>query len=56
MVKKLVDRVKKLLLGYDYVYECAQELEEVKRNRDKIQGELNEAQRKLDELQLSKGV
>lgn len=56
VVKKLIERVKKLLIGYDYVFECAQELNEVKANRDKIQRELNEAQKKLDELQLSKGV
>lgn len=38
------------------MFDCAQELDEVRSNRDKIQTELNEAQRKLDELQLSKGV
>ncbi len=56
VVKKLIERVKKLLVGYDYVFECAQELNEVKASREKIQRELNEAQKKLDELQLSKGV
>ncbi len=53
---KLIERVKKLLKGYEYVYECAQELGQVTDNRDKIQTELKETQTKLDQLQLSTNI
>lgn len=56
MENKLIDRIKKLLIGYDYVYECAFELEHVRENRDRVRKELEEAQRKLNELQQSRGV
>ncbi len=55
-MKKLVERVKKVLVGYDYLFECARGLPQVTSNRDLVKKEVDDAQRKLDELQLSKGV
>lgn len=34
VVKKLEDRVKKVLMTYDYTFECAEGLEDIKRKRN----------------------
>ena len=56
VAKKLEDRVKKVLMTYDYTFECAEGLEELKLKRDNDKRELIEAEARLKELENSAGI
>lgn len=42
--------------GYDYIWTCKEGLEQMKKEREQIDKELQEAKQKEDELQMSKSV
>ena len=50
VAKKLEDRVKKVLLSYDYTFECAEGLEEKRNQRDDDRADLEKAQARLKYL------
>lgn len=50
VAKKLEDRIKKVLLSYDYTFECAEGLDELKRQRDEDKVELDKAESRLRQL------
>lgn len=50
VAKKLEDRVKKVLMTYDYTFECAEGLEDLRIKKRNITEELDIAQKRLKEL------
>lgn len=56
VAKKLEDRVRKLLKIYDYTFECASGIDELKIKKIEDNKELESAQKRLKELEDSKGI
>jgi hypothetical protein len=42
----LIERIRRLLIGYDYIWTCKEGLEQMKKEREQIDKELQEAKQK----------
>ena len=56
VAKKLEDRVKKLLKIYDYTFECAEGIDELKEKKADEERDLKAYKKRLEELENSKGI
>lgn len=56
VAKKLEDRVKKLLKIYDYTFECAEGIDELREKKLREESELAAAEKRLRELENNAGI